>query len=53
MIIEEVWLRWKEKVLAGAEKGMEGKKMMEQSEGWWSDEVERLTDVRKVACRKL
>ena len=25
------------------------KKMMESSEGWWSDEVERLIDVRKVA----
>ena len=24
-----------------------------RSEGWWSDEVERLIDVWKVACRKL
>ena len=27
--------------------------MVERSEGWWSDEVERLIDARKVACRKL
>ena len=27
--------------------------MMERSEGWWSDEVERLIDARKVAGRKL
>ena len=27
--------------------------MTERSEGWWSDEVERLTDARKVAYRKL
>ena len=27
--------------------------MMERSEEWWSDEVERLIDSRKVACRKL
>ena len=26
---------------------------MERSEGWWSDKVERHTDARKVACRKL
>ena len=50
--IEEVWRRWKEKVLAAAEKEI-GKKMMERSEGWWSDEVERLIDARKVACKKL
>ena len=29
------------------------KKIMEKSEGWWSDEVERLIDARKVAGRKL
>ena len=27
--------------------------MMVRSEGWWSDEVERLIDARKVACRKF
>ena len=26
---------------------------VENSEGWWSDEVERIIDVRKVACMKL
>ena len=45
--------RWKKKVLAAAEKGIGRKKMVERSEGWWSDEVERLIDARKVACRKL
>ena len=28
------------------------KKMVERSEGWWSDVVERLIDARNVACRK-
>ena len=42
-----------EKVLAAAEKGIGRKKMTERSEGWWSDEVERLIDAWKVACRKL
>ena len=28
-------------------------KMAERSEGRWPDEVERLTDTRKVACRKF
>ena len=28
-------------------------KLVERSEGCWSDEVERLIDARKVACRKL
>ena len=28
-------------------------KMMERSEGWGSEEVERLINARKVACRKL
>ena len=52
-LIEEVWHRWKEKALAAAEKGIERGKKTERSEGWWSDEVERLIDARKVACRKL
>ncbi len=27
--------------------------MSGESEGWWSDEIERFIDARKVACRKL
>ena len=27
--------------------------MMERSERWWSEEVERLNDAKKVACGKL
>ena len=27
--------------------------MSGESEGWWSDEIERIIDARKVACRKL
>ena len=33
-LIEEVWRRWKEKVLAAAEKGKGREKKMERSEGW-------------------
>ena len=36
-LIEEVWRRWKEKVPVVAEKGIRWEKMMERSEGWWSD----------------
>ena len=53
MFNEEVWRRWKEKVLAAAEKGIRWKKMTERTEGWWSDEEERLIDARKVSCRKF
>ena len=54
-LIEKVWCRWKEKIIAAAaaEKGIGREKMTERSEGWWSDEVERLIDARKVACSKL
>ena len=29
------------------ERSRKGEKMTERSEGWWSDEVERLIDARK------
>ena len=52
-IIEVVWNRWKEKVIAAAEKGIGRKKVAERSEGWWSEDVERLIVIRKMTCRKL
>ena len=38
-IVEEVWCRWKEKVIAAAEKGVSRKKVTDKSEGWWSEDV--------------
>ena len=40
----EVWSRWK--VIATVEKGIGSKKVTERSEGWWSEDVERLTVIR-------
>ena len=48
-----MWSRWSEKVIATAEKGIGRKKVTERSEGWWSEDVERLIVIRKVTCRKL
>ena len=41
------------KGISSNKEGNRKEKMMEMSKGWWSDEVERLIDARKVACRKL
>ena len=46
-------VRWKEKVIAAAEKGIGWKKVTGRSEGWWSEYVERLIATRKVTCRRL
>ena len=51
-IVKEVWSRWEEKVIAAVEKGIGRMKVTERSEGWWSEDVERLTVIRKMTCRK-
>ena len=38
-IVEDVWIRWKEKVIAVVEKGTGRKKVTERSEGWRSEDV--------------
>ncbi len=37
---------------AAVEEGI-GRKITEMSEGWWSEDVERLIVNRKMTCRKL
>ena len=39
-IVGEVWSRWK--VLAAAKKGIGRTKVIDRSEGWWLEDVERL-----------
>ena len=49
--VGEAWSRWK-KDIAAPEKGTGRKKVTERSEGWWSEDVERLIVIRKMTCRK-
>ena len=41
------------KCLSSSRERSRVEKMIARSEGWWSDEVERLIDARKVASGKL
>ena len=40
-------------VIAAAEKGIGRGNVTERSEGWWSENVERLVVIKKMTCRKL
>ena len=40
-------------VIAAAVKGISRKKVTERSEGWLSEDVDRLIVIREITCRKL
>ena len=40
-------------IIVAVENGIGRKKVTERSEGWWSEDVERLIAIRKMTCRKL
>ena len=50
VIVKEVWRIWK--VIAAAQKGIGRKKVTERSEGWWSEDVERLIVIRKKVTER-
>ena len=51
-LVEAAWESWMDKVTTAAERGI-GKKVRENSKGWWSKEIEAAIQARKEACRKV
>ena len=47
-IFDEMLSRWKEKVIAAAEKVIGRKMVTERLKGWWSEDVVRFIVIRKM-----